>query len=240
MKKLLIFLSILNLAFSLCACSSEDNLGASGVNTSSEFEVEGVTAGELMKEIESDGIAEKLMTFGMTEEEAQSGREILRSCGVESIENCEPTDTNATVDGLIAFRNKIDKDRVFWFTVDNRKILYVSLNGTDLYDADKGGFLMSISDVHVPESTVTSEVYWDLLDLTERVLDQYFVSAKYYDAWGIGRSDDDYMVQCEVYASNALKIKEWVDARVWYTDKGNGTFEVTGVQIDGVQYEVNK
>lgn len=73
---------------------------------------------------------------------------------------------------------------------------------------------------------------------TETVLDRYFVSAKYYDGWGIGRADEKYMVQCEVYASNALKMKSWVPAKVWYEDQGNGEFVVTGVQIDGTQYEV--
>ena len=78
---------------------------------------------EVVQDIVSDGIAEKLQEFGMTEEEAAAGRKILRSCGVENIDGCEPVDPNATVDGLIAFRDKIDKDRTFWFTVQNRAIL---------------------------------------------------------------------------------------------------------------------
>ncbi len=192
---------------------------------------------EVVQDIVSDGIAEKLQEFGMTEEEAAAGRKILRSCGVENIDGCEPVDPNATVDGLIAFRDKIDKDRTFWFTVQNRAIFYVSLNGEDLYDEDQGGFLKKITDVHVPESQVSHETYRKLQDRTEQVLDMYFVDARYYDGWGVGRSDDNYMVRCEVDAANRLGIKDWVVAKVWYEDKGDENFEVVGVQIDGVQYD---
>lgn len=209
-------------------------------NSTGEFDVNGEMSTAEISDIESDGIAEKLIEFGMTEEEAQAGRRILRQCGVETIDGCEPTDPSASVDGLISFREKIDKDRVFWFTVENRKIFYVSLNGTDLYDSDKGGFLMKIDKVHVPESKVSDDVYRQLQDRTEAVLNQYFVKAKYYDAWGIGRSDEKYMVQCEVYAANIFNVKDWVRAKVWYEDQGNGKFIVTGVQIDGVQYEVKQ
>lgn len=210
----------------------------SSESSKSEFEVVAESTDVTMTDIESDGIAEKLMEFGMTAEEAQRGREILIGCGVESIDNCEPTSEDATIDGLVMFREEIDKDRVFWFTVDNREIFYVALNGNDLYDADKGGFLMTIDEVHIPDSSMTEDVKLNLLDLTEQVLDQYFTSAKYYDAWGFARSDSDYMVQCDVYASNALKVNSWVQAKVWYTASGDGNFEVTGVMIDGVQYEV--
>nr|DAQ36353.1 MAG TPA: hypothetical protein [Caudoviricetes sp.] len=233
-KKMTIVLAILLIITLAVAYSKKDE----SPDAAGDFDVNGSESAEVLSDIVSDGIAEKLISFGMTEDEARAGREVLLMCGVENIDNCEPTDTSATVDGLVVFREVVDKDRVFWFTVDNREIFYVSLNGTDLYDVDKGGFLMKIDDVHVPESSVEYSVYRQLQDKTERVLDQYFVNARYYDGWGIGRADENYMVQCEVYASNALKMKDWVPAKVWYEDQGNGEFIVTGVQIDGTQYEV--
>lgn len=233
-KKMIIVCAILLIITLAVAYSNKDE----SPDAAGDFDVQGSESAEELSDIASDGIAERLVSFGMTEDEAQAGRDILRMCGVDSISGCEPTDASASVDGLVAFREVVDKDRVFWFTVDHREIIYVSLNGTDLYDKDKGGFLMTIDDVHVPESSVPSDVYRQLQDMTETVLDRYFVSAKYYDAWGIGREDEKYMVQCEVYASNALKMKSWVPAKVWYEDQGNGEFVVTGVQIDGTQYEV--
>lgn len=55
-------------------------------------------------------------------------------------------------------------------------------------------------------------------------------------AVGVARSDDDYMVQCEVYASNKLGIKDWVRAKVWYEYNGE-TYDVTGIMIDGERYK---
>ena len=203
-----------------------------------ENDINGNKTENTIDDVTSDGIAEKLIEFGMTADEAQQGREILLTCGVKSIDICEATDSNATIDGLVAFRGKIDDQRTFWFTVENREIFYVALNGEDLYDVDKGGYLKHFDDVHIPETEVSQSVWFDLTERSDDVLDKYFVNARYYDAWGVGRSDNMYMVQCQVYASNLIGTNDWIYAKVWYEQQSDDTFKVVGVQIDGQQYDV--
>jgi len=235
-KKYILFTVIICCLFLLCACENDVNEQTNAPDN--EFEVFGEQTSENLEEIANDGIAEKLQAFGMTEDEAHKGREILLTCGVKSIEGCEPTNPNATIDGLVAFLWKIDNDKTVWFTVENREIFYVALNGEDLYDKDNGGYLENFSDVHIPETEITNEIYFELQNLTEQTLDNYFKNAKYYDGWGIGRADNEYMVQCEVYATNDLQTKNWIPAKVWYTAAENDSFVVTGIQIDGIQYKV--
>lgn len=240
MKKFCILLICMLLVL-LSACGLQDvPTDDKSDSSNSDFEVSAKQVDSVMENISAatDGIAEKLQSFGLTEDEARTGREVLLSCGVESIDICEPTDSTATVDGLIAFRGEIDKDRTFWFTIENREIFYVSLNGVDLYDSEKGGYLVSIEDVHIPVSDVPTKTYIALQRLTEAALEPYFKNSKWFDAWGIGRADENYMVQCEVYASNDFKVSDWVLAKVWYTEQEDSSFVVVGVQIDGVQYEV--
>lgn len=199
--------------------------------------VEGdIVDGELDDIVANDDLLSELKELGFTEQEANDARRILLICGIESVEGFEPTSSTASIDDLISFRKVIDKDRIAWFTVDHRKVFYVSLNGVDLYDSDKGGFLININDVHVPESYISVETANTLQDITERTLDQYFVKASYYDAFGYAREDDNYMVQCQAYASNRLGMKEWVSAKVWFEDQ-NGEFEVVGIVIDGQRYQ---
>ena len=204
-----------------------------------ENAINGNTIDELMEVIESDGIAEKLISLGLTETEADEGRKILCQCGVPSIDLCEPTDPNATVDGLVCFRGKLDDDRVFIFTIENRRIFYVALNGEDLYDEDAGGFLKRFEDVHIPEKSLSESVKINLRDMTETVLDKYFpYDTRYYDAWGFGREDNKYMVRCQV-SDGSILTSNWVYAYVWY-EENESVFTVVGVQIDGKQYEVKE
>lgn len=187
-------------------------------------------------EISDDGIIDKLVSFGFTEDEAPTVRNILLKCGINDISKAAATDPSATIDGLVAYRWEMDDKRTVWFTVDNREVIYIGLNGVDVYDSSKGGFLINVNDVHVPESDVSSKVRDALIDRTESVLDRYFVNALWYDAWGVGRSDDQYMVRCEVYAKNKLGIEDWVFAKVWYEYDGS-EYNITAVVIDGVRYK---
>lgn len=179
---------------------------------------------------------EKLKSFGFTDIEAQNIREIFLKCGLTNIDDVEATDPNSTIDGLVMYRAKKDKDRTVWFTIDNRSLLYIGLNGVDVYDADKGGYLININDVHIPESEVSVDVFNTLQSISETTLDYYFFDALWYDAWGVARSDNNYMTQCEVYANNRLGVKDWVRAKVWFEYDGEN-YNVTGVVIDGVRYK---
>ena len=145
MKK---YIFVITIALSLCltACGGAETQSAAEASMeeavksdSSEkgaLAIDGITTDEVMSEITSDGIVEKLISFGMTEDEANEGASILRQCGVPSIDICEPTDSNATIDGLVSYRGKVDNDRIYWFTVEGRRIFYVGFNGEDLYDED--------------------------------------------------------------------------------------------------------
>lgn len=202
-------------------------------------EIVGETIDELMPEItaETNLFVEKLISFGFTEGEATENAKILMQCGVPTISVCEPTDPNATIDGLVSYRGKLDDDRTIWFTVENRKIFYVSLNGEDLYDEDKGGYLKNFNDVHIPETDVSVAVADTLRNKTETVLDGYFTSSRYYDAWAYGREDNQYMVQCQA-TDGSILTSNWINCRVWFEQQDNGEFTVTGVQINGKQYQL--
>ncbi len=249
MKKLMTVLLIIIICFLFYCCTFtndhqesensskvEENLAESAAT----MEIVGDTTKDTMDEIsiENDSFVEKLISFGFTEEEAVENAKILKQCGVPSIEYCEPTNPDATIDELVAYRWKIDDDRVVWFTVDNRKIFYVALNGEELYDESKGGYLKDFADVHVPETYVDSSVGRKLIDKAEKELDKYFVEdVRYYDAWGIARQDNQYMVRCQISDGSAF-TDNWIYGYVWYEQQEDGKFEVTGVKINGQQYTV--
>lgn len=208
------------------------------VDETAENEVVGEIIDELMPEIEAttDDFVEKLLSFGFTEVEAVENAKILKQCGIPVIAVCEPV-SDESIDNLVAFRGELDDKRIIWFTVEHRKIFYVSLNGEDLYDEDKGGYLKSFDEVHIPETSVSVTVADTLKNKSETVLDAYFTNSRYYDAWAYGREDDRYMVQCQATDGNVL-TSEWLSCRVWFEQQNDGNFVVTGVQINGKQYQL--
>jgi len=248
-KKIVVLLiPIFILGLTACNISTDEaedaNIYNVGSNETSDSDkalfVEGTEIDAVLNEIrsESDGILEKLVSFGLTTEEASAGAHILRQCGVPSIDICEPTDPNATVDGLISYRGKIDDDRIFMFTIENREIFYVAFNGEDLYDEDNGGFLKNFSDVHIPETEIDNTTKIRLIEDAEIVLDKYFpYDTRYYDAWAVGREDNNYMVQCQI-SDGSILLDYWIYGRVWYEEQGDGSFVVIGVKIGDKQYEV--
>lgn len=253
MRKSLLMLLVSVLCFSLCSCASSSTTpresSTSETNSKVEEDIEepdnklevvGDPSKGMLAEIsvESDSFVDKLVSFGFTESEAVENANLLKQCGIPSIELCEPTDPNATVDGLVSYRGKLDDDRTVWFTVESRKIFYISLNGEDLYDEDKGGYLKNFDDVHIPETYVSNTTKIELRDLTETVLDKYFLSdTRYYDAWAVGREDNIYMVQCQI-SDGSILTDSWIYGYVWYEQQPDGEFKPTGVKIDGKHYEV--
>ncbi len=248
MKKNLVALITLVLMFCAVGCSNtpQTDSGKSGAvsvdegktESTNSNEIVGETLDELMPEIESkvDPFVEKLLSFGFAETEAEENARILKQCGIPTIDICKPV-SDESIDNLVAFRGVMDDDRTVWFTVENRKIFYVSLNGEDLYDEDKGGYLKHFDDVHIPETSVSVVVADTLRNKTETVLDSYFASVRYYDAWAYGREDNQYMVQCQATDGSAL-TSNWISCRVWFEQKSDGDFAVTGVQINGKQYKL--
>lgn len=246
-KSIVAFLA-LALLFCVGGCSGTEKVDSSKSETTPTEatppesaiaeEIIGETIDELMPEIEigNDQFVQCLMTFGFTNDEAIENAKILKQCGIPTIAICEPV-SDESIDNLVSFRGELDDDRTFWFTVENRKIFYVSLNGEDLYDEDKGGYLKNFNDVHIPETDVSVTVADTLRNKTETVLDGYFTSSRYYDAWAYGREDNQYMVQCQATDGSVL-TSNWINCRVWFEQQSNGEFTVTGVQINGKQYQL--
>lgn len=193
-----------------------------------------------VEEVVSDGFVEKLMSIGLTEDEANEAREILLTCEVPSIENCKPTDNNATVDGLIVFLAELDDNRTVWFGIDKREIFYVALNGEDLYDKDNGGFLKKFDDVHIAETALSNSEKMKLQELSESILDKYYgYNVRYYDAWGFGRRDNEYMAQCQA-SDGSIFTDGWEYCYVWFERQDNGDFRATNVKINGQLYEITE
>lgn len=190
-----------------------------------------------MSEVEyEDDLEAQLMAIGFTKKEAKKLRKTFLKCGIDDISGCEPEDSSLTIDDLIVYRQVIDDQQTFIFTIDNRKLIYISISGYDLY-TEEDGVLMSADDIYWPETEVTTEVARELWDLAEDTLDHYFTlyygGYPYYDAIGYGREDDNYMVQCE-----AKKNHRWIVCKVWFEyDHDSDTYEVTSVKIDGTWYK---
>jgi hypothetical protein len=187
-------------------------------------------------EINEENLLEELVALGFTNEEASKYREVFLKCGINSIEGAEPTSSTATIDDLICYRIVMDEERTLIFTIDNRELFYIALNGTDVYDSAKGGFLISIEDIHIPEREISSSVRNDLELKTQLLLDQYFVNAIWYSNFIVARSDNDYLVRCDVYCENRMGVKDTVTAFVYYNYNGV-TFEITAITIDGIRYK---
>ncbi|XVG95644.1 hypothetical protein ACGCUQ_00265 [Eubacteriales bacterium KG127] len=125
---------------------------------------------------------------------------------------------------------------MFIFAVEHRKIFYVTLNGEDLYDAEKGGFLKSFDEVHIPETDISDFEAGKLKDKTESILDNHFASVRYLDGWKYARRDGEYMVQCQA-SDGSIFTSNNIFCKVWYKKQGDD-FVATGVQIDGQQYQI--
>lgn len=188
-------------------------------------------------------LIETLTNLGYTYDHAADIEKILRTLGIENIEiygsDGSNNDPENGLYNVVCFPNGYtDDNRRFYFTTENGVVFYAGFRGEDLYDSEKGGFLKSYSDVHVPETKLDENTKVMLRDKSETVLDRYFKYTPYYDAWAVGREDDNYATQCQAYAKNGFGQKDWVYAKVWYHYE-NGEFVVTAVSIDGVQYEVD-
>lgn len=213
------------------------------INSSTETvsdSVETTPTDDEIEEIVSVDFVEKLMSFGLTEKEADEANEILLKCGVPSIDNCKPTDNTATVDGLIVFLAELDDSRTVWFGIENREIFYVALNGEDLYDKDKGGFLKNFDNVHIAETDISSSEKLKLQELSESILNRYYgYDVRYYDAWGFGRRDNEYMAQCQA-SDGSLFTNVWEYCYVWFERQDDGEFRATNVKINGQLYEMKE
>lgn len=244
MKKVWVLLLVLIIALGLIACDKNKTISKTeGIQTESMTDYINGEANSQLSESDlpriDTSISDVLVEAGYSVEHATEIQGILNTIGITQIEIENTTGEAETgLNAVICYPNAYtDRNRRFYFTTEDGVLFYAGFGDEDLYDVDQGGFLKSYGDVYVPETKVDLDTYQTLRDYTESVLDGYFIDASYYDAWGIGRSDDDYMMQCQAYARNGLGVRDWVFAKVWYHYE-NEEYEVVGVSIDGVLYDV--
>ena len=185
-------------------------------------------------------ITSTLTQAGYTLEHASKIQEILNTVGVTGIfiENATG-EAETGLNAVVCYPNGYtDRDRRFYFTTEDGVIFYAGFLGEDLYDSEKGGFLKSYEDVHVPEKEITIEVYESLRSLSEEAVEEclnYPNTANFGMLdWGIGRSDEKYQVVGKVTAKNGFGVKEEMGFSVWFISSG-GVYSVEGVSLDGVR-----
>jgi hypothetical protein len=181
-----------------------------------------------------------LITAGYTLEQASEIQKILNTVGIKSIEI--ESMTGKATDGLnavVCYPNGLkDRNRRFHFTTDNGVLFYAGFLNEDLYDSQKGGYLKSYGDVHVPETKIDMDTYNRLQMLAIETVKTYlkYPSSSNFDtfAWGIGRSDDKYKIQGKVSAKNAFGVKDDLFFSVYFVQKDND-FSIEGVIINGTR-----
>ncbi len=183
-------------------------------------------------------MVDTLMTAGYTLEQASEIQKILNTVGIKSIE-IESMTGKATegLNAVVCYPNGLtDRNRRFHFTTDNGVLFYAGFLNEDLYDCEKGGYLKSYGDVHVPETKVDMSTYSKLQMLATETVKSYlkYPSSSVFDAfaWGVGRSDDKYKIQGKVSAKNAFGVKDDLFFSVYFVQKDND-FLIEGVVIDG-------
>ena len=145
------------------------------------------------------------------------------------------------LNAVVCYPNEFvdDEEHRFYFTTDNGELFYAGFLNEDLYDADKGGYLKSYSDVHVPETEVTIEEYDYLTEEAKRqvkLLLNYPNTADFgmFD-WGVGRSDEHYKIIGKVSAKNGFGGSQDIFFGVWFIKNESGRFSLEGIEFNGVR-----
>lgn len=184
------------------------------------------------------GITITLSEAGYTVEHASLIHEILNTVGINKIEIENMTGTpESGLNAVVCFPNGYtDRDRRFYFTTEDGILFYAGFLDEDLYDSDKGGFLKSYEDVHVPEKEVSIEIFETLRELAAEEVKGCLNHPQtadfgYFD-WAIGRSDDKYMIIGKVSAENSFGVPDELIFNVWFLKNGD-SFITEGIAFNG-------
>lgn len=195
---------------------------------------------ESISDIESNQIADTLITSGYTEEHASDIQTVLNTVGIDSVEIQNMTGMpESGLNSVTCYPNGYtDENRRLYFTTEDGVIFYAGFLDEDLYDSDNGGYLMDYNDVHVPETEITSEVATTLKTLAEEAVKSclnYPDSANFGQLdWSYGRSDEHYQVRGIVTASNAFGVSNEVHFSVWFVATDSG-YDLEGVTLNGTR-----
>lgn len=159
-------------------------------------------------------IYKDLMNLGFTLEEAMQTQDIFLQVGIESLTDIHSGHVNPDINALVsyvAYANN-DKNLKFYFTIEKRKLFYIGFTGEDLYDSAKGGVLKKITDVHIPDTEVSTSEFAQLQVYAEDVIVRFLSypeTAKFplYDGWGCSKEDNKYKVWGYVTSCNAYGVR---------------------------------
>ena len=188
-----------------------------------------------------DKMVKTLTKNGYSINQATSIQKILNTLGIKSIRIHSMTGkAQEGLNAVVCFPNgkKDDKYR-FFFTTEDGKLFYAGFLNEDLYDLDKGGYLKSYDDVHVPETDVTDEEFIYLQECAKdeiKVQLNYPGSADFHTlSWGVGRSDEHYQISGKVTGQNGFGVKDDVIFYVYFIKDKSGNFSVEGVTLNGIR-----
>lgn len=188
----------------------------------------------------STSMIETLVQAGYSVEQASEIQKILNTVSITSItiENMTGK-ADSGLNAVVCYPNGYtERNRRFYFTTEDGVLFYAGFLNEDLYDAEKGGFLKSYTDVHVPETKITLETYDKLRGLAEEAVKSYlnYPSSADFGAfdWGIGRSNDKYKIQGKVSAQNGFGVEEDLYFGVWFIVNGD-SFDIEGIEINGTR-----
>lgn len=181
-----------------------------------------------------------LMRIGYSGDHAIEIENVLNMVGITSIEIDNMTgDAEYGLNAMVCYPNgSKDASSRFTVTTENGVVFYVGFLSEDLYDSSKGGFLKRYSDVHIPETNVSSEAEVILMMMAEDVAKQIAnypstVSFKTFE-WGFWRKDLIYAVQGTFSCSNAYGVRaEHIIKLICEASEDNSKIYVKEVYLDG-------
>ena len=194
-------------------------------------------------EVIDTSMIDTLVELGYSNKQASDIKEILNTIGIDEISVYGKTgEAQKGLNAVVCYANgSKDGDRRFRFTTEDGVLFYAGFLDEDLYDTSKGGFLKKYQDVHIPESYVSGSVYSTLQNMAVEKIKTYLnhpLTADFgaFD-WRVGRKDELYMIRGTVEAKNSFGVKDELFFNVWFEDKGDESFVITNVAIDGVYVE---
>lgn len=159
-------------------------------------------------------IAEILVSVGYSEVHATDIESVLNSVGITSIEIEKMTgEAESGLNAMVCYANGSDEDiHQFTVTTEDGVAFYVGFLGEDLYDSSQGGVLKQYSDVHIPETEVSTGMELTLRMMAEDVAKQIanYPATVHFKTfyWGFWRNDNMCAVQGTFTCTNAFGVEE--------------------------------
>lgn len=185
-----------------------------------------------------DALSIPLQNIGLTAQEAAAESSKFTAVGVNALSNITQG-AGQGIDTLQSFVANAQNGEKIYFTFENRKIFYIGYYDTDLYDSEKGGALVKINSVTVPETDISLAMQTTLQVGTEdavKMVLKALSTAKFpwIDGWSFSRKDDVYTVSGYVDAQNSFgaMIRSYFTMQ-WKVNSETGKIKATKFIFDG-------